>query len=445
MRISDLFIMGLKSLSRRKARTILTVSGVVIGSLSIIIMRSIGYGMENNFESQIMQQGGLTMITVSTNGDIYDEDGRWVDSKQQVLNDNLVEQIKKIKHVRAVSPVVEKYATLLSGKYQSGVNITAMDLDTFESFDFPGLQYGVYPTAEDNTPIVFGFGSPYGFYDYSSRMSYMSKPIEVDLQTDKIELQFSDYAVDPKKKPFKLLLKNVAKMEQTNGEFDYSAYMDINYLKEIYRKYCNTLSLEDRKRAIKSIQEYQMIKLNVDNINNVVEVQDKIDELGFKSYSQMQYLVPLQKASSTMQMVLGALGLVAMVVSAISIANTMVMSIYERTKEIGIMKVLGCIIMDIRKLFLFEAAIIGLFGGIIGIILGYIASWVINKFGAPIFGALMSGNYMYDMTNTKFSIIPIYLPIAALAISVAVGLISGYFPARRATKISAIEAMKSEG
>ena len=121
------------------------------------------------------------------------------------------------------------------------------------------------------------------------------------------------------------------------------------------------------------------------------------------------------------------------------------MSIYERTKEIGIMKVLGCTIKDIRKLFLFEAGMIGLFGGIIGIILGYIASWGINKFGAPVFGSLMSGNYMYDMSNTRFSIIPIYLPLFSLGISVVVGLLSGYFPARRATKISAIEAMKTEG
>jgi ABC-type antimicrobial peptide transport system permease subunit len=221
--------------------------------------------------------------------------------------------------------------------------------------------------------------------------------------------------------------------------------MDIEYFKAIYRKYCNTLSVQDRKEAMKMIKEYQQIRLNVDNIDNVIEVQDKIKELGFQSESQMQFLQPLQEASKTLQMVLGSLGFIAMIVSAISIANTMVMSIYERTKEIGIMKVLGCIIKDIRKLFLFEAAIIGLFGGIMGIILGYLSSWLINKFGQPIFGALMSGNYMYDMTNTKFSIIPLYLPFAALGISIAVGLVSGYFPARRATKISAIEAMKTDG
>ncbi len=442
MRISDLFKMGLRNLSRRKARTVLTVLGVVIGSLSIIIMRSIGYGMENNFESQVMQQGGLTTITVNTYADITDEDGNWIDMKEQKLDDNLVKKIRQLEHVRAASPVIQKNATLYSGKYMGWIYITAIELDTFEAFDFPALAYGTYPSVDDNTPIVFGSDMPYEFYDPTTRGR---NSVQIDLQKDKVELRFNEFQVNEKKKEFSLPLKNIAKMEKTDSEYDYNTYMDLKYFKQLYRKYCNTLNLEDRKKAIRQLEEYQQIKLNVDNIDNVIKVQDEIEKLGFQSYSMMQYLKPLQEASKTLQMVLGALGAVAMIVSAISIANTMVMSIYERTKEIGIMKVLGCIVTDIRKLFLLEAAIIGLFGGFIGIALGYIASFVINKFGAPIFGSLMSGNYMYDMTNTKFSIIPIYLPFAALAISVAVGLLSGYFPARRATKISAIEAMKTEG
>ncbi len=442
MKISDLFTMGLRNLSRRKARTVLTVLGVVIGSLSIIIMRSIGYGMENNFEAQVMQQGGLTTITVNTYADILDEEGNWIDMKEQKLDDRLVEVIRQLDHVRAVSPVIQKSATLYSGRYMGWAYITAIDMETFEAFDFPPLAYGTYPSEEDNTQIIFGSDMPYEFYDPYSR-GY--NPVQIDLQKDKIELKFNDFQAVDSKKQFSLPLKNIAKMEKTDSEYDYNTYMDLSYFKELYRKYCNTLSLADRKKAIRELKEYQQIKLNVDNLDNVLEVQDEIKKLGFQSYSMMQYLKPLQDASKTLQMVLGALGAVAMVVSAISIANTMVMSIYERTKEIGIMKVLGCIVTDVRKLFLFEAAIIGLFGGFIGIALGYIASFLINKFGAPVFGALMSGNYMYDMTNTKFSIIPIYLPLAALAISVAVGLLSGYFPARRATKISAIEAMKTEG
>jgi ABC-type antimicrobial peptide transport system permease subunit len=434
--------MGLRNLTRRKARTILTVLGVVIGSLSIIIMVSIGNGMENNFQSQVMQQGGLTTIYVNTYGNIFDEDGQYVSSTQQTLDDKLVDQIKLIDHVRAVTPVIQMDVTLFSGRYQGWAYITAMDLEAFDAFDFPELEYGEYPTAEDNSAIIFGSDTPYEFYDPMIRGN--SSKI-IDLQKDKVVLKFQRYMVDEKKKEFSLPLKNIAKLVKTNGNFDYETYMDIEYFKAIYRKYCNTLSVQDRKEAMKIIREYQQIRLNVDNIDNVIEVQDKIKELGFQSESQMQFLQPLQEASKTLQMVLGSLGFIAMIVSAISIANTMVMSIYERTKEIGIMKVLGCIIKDIRKLFLFEAAIIGLFGGIMGIILGYLSSWLINKFGQPIFGALMSGNYMYDMTNTKFSIIPLYLPFAALGISIAVGLVSGYFPARRATKISAIEAMKTDG
>lgn len=442
MRISDLIKMGIKNLSRRKARTILTVLGVIIGSLSIIIMVSIGNGMNNNFNTQVMQQGGLTIITINKNANVFDDDGRWVSSKEQTLDDNLIEKIKAIDHVRAVTPVINSYVMLTAGKYRGYMSIRAMDYEVFDDFDFPNLVFGEFPSKEDNSWIVLGQYAAW-FYD-PTYMGYNYQEPEVDFQKDKIEMEFNDYMTDPKKKPFKMTLSNIAQLEQTNGTYDYNAYMDLDYYKKIYQKYCNTLTLEDRKKAVRNLKEYQQIMLNVDNIKNVLKVQEEIKELGFVSESQMQWLEPLQQASKTMQMVLGALGAVAMVVSAISIANTMVMSIYERTREIGIMKVLGCIIRDIRRLFLFEAAIIGLIGGLVGIGLGYLASWLINKYGAPIFGALMSGNYMYDMTNTKFSIIPIYLPLVSLLISVAVGVLSGYFPARRATKIKAIEAMKTE-
>lgn len=441
MKISDLFKMGLRSLSRRKARTILTVIGVIIGALSIIIVISIGKGMENNFNTQVMQQGGITIITVSTNAEQFDKDGNWIGTKEQKLSDKLVEQIKEIEHVRAVSPVINKSGNLYSGKYVSWANITAMDMSVFEAFDFPELAYGSYPNDEDNTQVIFGSSVPYGFQDPTN---YMGMPKQIDMTKTKVELRFDGYQTDPTKKVYSLPMRNIAKMVQTNGEFDYNTYMDIKYFKEIYMKYCNTLSVADRKKAIKEIEEYQQIKLNVDNLDNVTEVQEAIKKLGYQSSSMMQYLEPLKNASKTLQIVIGVLGAVAMVVSAINIANTMIMSIYERTKEIGIMKVLGCTIKDIRNLFLFEAAMIGLFGGLLGVILGYIASYLFNTFGGPVFSVLMSSGAMAGMENTKFSIIPIYLPFLSLAISIAVGLLSGYLPALRATRISAIEAMKTE-
>lgn len=444
MRISDLLRMGIRSLFRRKIRTILTVLGVVIGCLFIIITISIGHGMDKSFETQVKEFGSLTTITVNTYGAIYDEDGNWAGSQEQKLDKKLLEQIKAIDHVRAVTPVVRGEAELISGKYKSGISISAMDMDVFDDFEFPELSYGEYPTEEDNSTIIFGFYQPWEFYDPNSRMW---NPVDVDIQTDKIALKFYSwqYEKNERKKEFSLPLKNIAKLVETNSEFDYQIYMDLDYFEKIYVQYCNTLTLKDRKKAVKVLDEYNQIKLNVDNIDSVEEVQDKIRELGFQSESLLQYLQPTIDASKTLQLIFFFLGAVSMFVSAISIANTMVMSIYERTKEIGVMKVLGCVVKDIRLLFLFEAGMIGFIGGTTGVGISYLASFLINKYGGPIFGALMGGGMATgDMTAATYSIIPPYLPLLGLGISVGVGLLSGYFPARRATKISAIEAMRTE-
>ncbi len=438
MRISDLLKLAFRNLMRRKARTALTIIGVVIGTISIVVMVSIGFGVNQSFDEMIMQSGSMTIIRVQKYGAIYDDDGNYVDSKEQVLNDSVVEQLKGIEHVRAVSPVINKYVQLESGKYQSGVSLYAMDCEAFEAFEFPALQYGSYPTKENPSTIVLSPESMEYFYYFSGR-KYEEKSI--DPLTEKVTLKFQEYQTHPRKKEFELAFTDVAMMEQTdNWEYSYNIYMDIDYFREIWKKYANSLTLEDRKKAVASIETYEEIKINVDNINNVSKVQEDIEALGLATYSEMQYLEPLKETSRMLQMVLGAIGSIAMMVSAINIANTMVMSIYERTKEIGIMKVLGCLIRDIKRQFLLEAGLIGLLGGIVGIIISYVLSHLINKYGSGIMGSIVGTE-----TTGALSVIPFWLPFAAAAFGMLVGLLSGYFPARRATRIRAIEAMKTEG
>lgn len=444
MKISDLFIMGLRNLSRRKARTALTVIGVIIGTISIVVMVSIGVGMNKNYESQVMELGSLTTITVERHAPIMDEDGNYIDMKEQSMDDSLVEQIKGIKHVRAVSPVISKSAILSSGKYENYIQIMAMDSSTYADFDFPALTSGSYPTDENNKVVVLGAEIPNNFYDPRARRW---EPTTVDLDKDKIIFRFGyEYMPEESKKQFSLTIADYAVMEKTdNWQYDGVVYMDIGYFESLYKKYASSLKTEDRKKAMKSLETYERIQISVDNVKNLDKVQNEIKEMGYQPTSLGTFLKPMQETSKMLQMVLGGIGAISMLVSAINIANTMVMSIYERTKEIGIMKVLGCFIRDIKKLFLFEAGIIGLMGGVIGIILSYITSWGINKFGQPLFKSLFSGNFMYDMENTKFSVIPIWLPFVAAGIAIVIGLVSGYYPARRATKISAIEAMKTDG
>ncbi len=176
--------------------------------------------------------------------------------------------------------------------------------------------------------------------------------------------------------------------------------------------------------------------VKVEDIDKVQRVQEQIQEMGYNAHSLNDMLESMQDTASTLQAVLGGIGAVSLLVAALGITNTMIMSIYERTREIGIMKVIGAALTDIRRLFLLEAGIIGLSGGILGIGISYGGSYLLNRANIPILGMGMMG--------TKISIIPLWLALATICFSTLVGLLSGFYPARRAMKLSALEAIKTE-
>ena len=186
--------------------------------------------------------------------------------------------------------------------------------------------------------------------------------------------------------------------------------------------------------------KYNNITVICEDSKYVQAVEKQIREMGFETSSNMEWLTSMQDQTKFLRSILGAIGVVAFFVAAISIANTMVMSIYERTREIGIMKVLGCKLSDIRGMFLIESAIIGVIGGILGIGLSYIASYAVNILAAN-GGMSMLG---IDAATSKLSIIPIWLNFAAVVLATVVGVVSGLYPAIRATRLSALEAIKNE-
>ena len=136
------------------------------------------------------------------------------------------------------------------------------------------------------------------------------------------------------------------------------------------------------------------------------------------------------------QLVLGGIGAVSLLVAAIGIANTMMMSIYERTKEIGIMKVLGCDMRNIQGMFLIEAGFIGLIGGITGLAISYGLSVTVNFLVANMAGDMgISGGISY---------IPLWLALMSLVFAVFVGMLAGFFPSLRAMKLSPLAAIRNE-
>ena len=213
-----------------------------------------------------------------------------------------------------------------------------------------------------------------------------------------------------------------------DGENSYSAFMSLQYLEKILGDQQKSQSNDSGNRDKKKKGEYDQAIVKVDDIDNVKVVMEQLKEMGYECYSLTEYLESTQETSKMMQMVLGAIGAVSLLVAAIGITNTMIMSIYERTREIGVMKVIGASLGDIQRLFLTEAAFIGFTGGLFGLGLSYLLSKIIN---------------MVSMGQFQSSI-PAWLAISALIFSTVVGIVAGFFPARRAMSLSALSAIKTE-
>ena len=116
----------------------------------------------------------------------------------------------------------------------------------------------------------------------------------------------------------------------------------------------------------------------------------------------------------------------------------MVMSVYERTKEIGVMKVIGASLGDIGNMFMIEAAMIGFIGGVFGLIVSFGLSWLLNTVGAGLIQNFIGGG------GSTVSVIPWWVAIAALLFATVMGLISGYAPARKAMNLSALEGLRND-
>jgi putative ABC transport system permease protein len=130
-------------------------------------------------------------------------------------------------------------------------------------------------------------------------------------------------------------------------------------------------------------------------------------------------------------------GSIALAVSSLGIVNTMVMSILERTREIGIMKAIGASDEHIRRIFLIEASVIGILGGFLGVAIGWTVGRIIN-FGANLYIQSQGGT-----PGTLFSL-PLWLVCSSIAFSVVVSLIAGSYPAQRASRLDPIQALRHD-
>lgn len=447
IRPDDLLSIGVNNLIKRKLRTFLTLLGVTIGTAAIIVLVSLSNGMEESFKKNIVEMGGLSTITIEQP---YDGGGVRKSTKVK-LDPKTVRELESMEHVEAVLPIKSLSANVVLGKkvFSSGVNGT--DLSKLKAF---GVDlYSGQPLTNSADGVFFGFSADQDFYD--QRQGYMGGPMPdasanpneykplVELQNKKIVIT-ADYdypyrqrmSTEDSKVPKKYKTKGVGILTKTdNWMVDHGAFASVAFVKKIIKDNAKYMGDKDTMRRL---EFYDRAYMKVDSMENVAGTQAKLKEMGFEPRSPMDIINATQKTNMIMKAILGGIGGVSLLVAAIGIANTMVMSIYERTREIGVMKVIGAELEDIRNIFLVESGLIGLTGGILGVLLSVAISSLLNQFAGQALGGQMGVG-----GGSALSIIDFRLVLFGIAFATMIGILSGYAPAKRAMKLSVLNALRN--
>lgn len=448
MKPEDIMRMCVQNLLRRKSRTFLTMLGVLIGCCSIVIMISIGLGTAESQRMMLEQMGDLTIITVTP---------RQTGSEDGALDDSAVSAIKAIPDVVAVTPKIylDDYGYVL--KLCAGVNdryvaewSTVVGIDTKE-LEQMGYKLMSGRNVKKSYEVLAGRYLAYSFADTlrpaGSNMIYWWDG-EMDEYGNMISSPDPYFEVTE--------VPMVIEVEADGKKFRFPV-QSTGVLKEDYVKGYETaeglvMSIADIKSIISEVQgkslkkmDYRTVIVKVSDITKVAEAEKSIRALGFSTSSMESIREPMEKEARQKQLMLGGLGGISLFVAALGITNTMIMSISERTREIGIMKSLGCYVNNIRVLFLAEAGTIGFIGGVVGGIISMIIAVVINlfSFGGDFTWENLVAAVAGGENITRVCVVPPWLLLAAIVFSIFIGLVSGYYPANKAVKISALEAIKT--
>lgn len=459
MRNLELFALAWRNLMRRKSRTFLTVLSVVIGAVAIILMLSFGYGMQETERQQIEQYAQLNAITVYPTGDFIQNSTR-----QGLIGDREVKNIQEIPHVKGALPMMN--ADSLEVRFDDD-GLTSMFAQTW-AVDFSQLDPATTTFTEGGIPAStrkhpYLVGSAVNLYKYDLQkmegefvagenwsqydvrvkpMTYGSEETGGSLTGKKNkgllltfggEIKSSDLLLPS---GFYISLDTYDELEKMQEE----SGGDGAYLVDPFMERAGAADNRQKVQSWKARERfYDQLIVTVDDLDNTQSVVDTInDTMGLSAQANSEMIDSQMEAFFIIQLIFGGIGSVALLVSAIGIANTMLMSIHERTREIGVMKVIGAQVSDIRRMFLIEAVVIALIGGVIGVVASFGLSALVNVI-ARSFMAEMSA---FDLEYISY--IPAWLPIVAFIFSGIIGLLAGWLPARRATRISAIEAIRTE-
>ena len=421
LKFKDIMLTAVQNLGRRRIRNVLTAAGVLIGILTLVAMVSLGVGVQKEVQRNF-EQVGLENIFVDPRFAEPDGFDPFAEPEPETpLNQELVQKLRGLDNVTAVTPQLN---------LPSGMDITLLNGE-----------------EEISVRITDGFGEA-RFGPGRSDEPLAGKMLEDGVTTGAVLIDGLADQILADGESYEDLIGRTVVLQARLPRGETAVFeTDIIGVRDSTGSRTIDLGVDERveitgwwfdKPDILDERGYDMIIVRATTLGFVDSVIVDIEALGLETQSFGAILDVANQVLSLLQALLGSVGGLALLVAALGVANTMMMAIYERTREIGVLKALGASAREIRTMFTVEAGLLGVIGGVFGIILGALlgrlVNWIAHQF------LIREG-----VTGVgQLSIVPLWLALGALVFAALIGVLAGLYPAARAAKLDPVAALRHE-
>jgi acetoin utilization transport system permease protein len=442
MRLTDKFRFIRQNIKKNRVRTFMTILATAMGCAFLIVLASIGYGLQQSIVEETLENQVVTKI------DVY---GKEVDGNYNSLNIDDVRVLEKVEHVKAVTR--KNQLRQLPTYFLEGYKAETTAVSThFPSEIASGLEISEGRLPEKANEVVVG-------YHFTNYLHTETEENVYDEDTGEIkdEFRYSDNIIG------KTITMTVAQ-NQEGDIFEEMPLTVVGILEEPSREWLiNTdvyisqevfeqveaftgtpggeIGLDPEVIDTVHLESYDSVHVYADNLEAVQGIVDYLEAENYATYSIVSEMEQVNMLFTIAKAGLILVGTIALIIASIGIYNTMTMAVTERAPDIGIMKAIGASPKTIKQIFLLESSYIGVIGAFIGTVVAYATSVVVN-FGLPL---ILESVFQEELPEgLQFSAIPWSLVLIAVAICLVVTIISGMRPARRATQIDVLKAMRRE-
>jgi putative ABC transport system permease protein len=453
MKFTDAAEFALASLGKRRLRTLLTASGVMIGIGALVSMISFGKGMQKNvteafrsselFNTVMVMPGGPNLP--SGDPDEHPRPPAKTDGRPgAVLDDAAVAEISRIPGVLSAYPDVN-FPALVGLEGEEEFRLIQVVPAAVAASKAVKVRWGRAFASDDEDGVVvsrslarrLGTTDPAAAVGKTLRITSIAFDISQLASLDLAGL-FSGKGVPVSREAYDFPIVGVTEISAFGGGAGFvqnDVLIPPGPARRIKR--LPITSIWDLFRMREGRLGYSGVTVKLGSLRDLERVKTRTKEMGFTTFALADQFDEITKVFYFMDMILAAVGMIAIVVAALGIVNTMVMSILERYREIGVMKAVGADDADIRRVFFFESGAIGLVGGAAGCVLGWATSLLINR----IINFYLARQ---GMPFIEYFAFPFWIFLGAVGFSLLVSLVSGIYPARRAARVDPVVALRHD-